>query len=157
VIPLASPNPQLRPACIADQSVLSPIDLQRRTLRSWPHQFFKARGKMDHAQARALSALQPFIHLALTTSSPTPRFLADLITRATSVPGAFIFTELLQTPAIQSLRSADTPPEFQAYLTVLEIFSYGTFDEYKSELPILTIPQKFILTPETKTPRTFPP
>ena len=91
--------------------------------------------KMDQAQTRALSALQPFIHLALTTSSPTPRFLADLITRATSAPGTYIFTELLQTPAIQSLRSADTPPEFQAYLTVLEIFSYGTFEEYKSMIP----------------------
>lgn len=91
---------------------------------------------MDQAHARALTALQPFIHLALTTSSPTPRFLADLIARATSAPGTYIFTELLQTPAIQSLRSTDTLPEFQAYLTVLEIFSYGTFDEYKSELPI---------------------
>jgi hypothetical protein len=88
--------------------------------------------KMDQAQTRALSALQPFIHLALTTSSPTPRFLADLITRATSAPGTYIFTELLQTPAIQSLRSPDTPPEFQAYLTVLEIFSYGTYEEYTS-------------------------
>jgi COP9 signalosome complex subunit 7 len=89
---------------------------------------------MDQAQARALSALQPFIHLAVTTSSPTPRFLADLITRATSAPSTYVFTELLQTPAIQSLRSTDTPSEFQAYLTVLEIFSYGTFDEYKSKL-----------------------
>ena len=88
---------------------------------------------MDQAQARALSALQPFIHLAITTSSPTPRFLADLIARATSAPGTYIFTELLQLPAIQSLRSAETPPEFQAYLTLLEIFSYGTFDEYKSK------------------------
>jgi COP9 signalosome complex subunit 7 len=97
---------------------------------------------MDQAQTRALSALQPFIHLALTTSSPTPRFLADLITRATSTPGTYIFTELLQTPVVQSLRSADTPPEFQAYLTVLEIFSYGTFDEYKSKLPNLTLLQQ---------------
>jgi COP9 signalosome complex subunit 7 len=91
---------------------------------------------MDQAHTRALAALQPFMHLALTTPSPTPRFVADLIVRATSAPGTFIFTELLQTPAIQSLRSADTPPEFQAYLTHLEIFSYGTFDEYQSELPI---------------------
>ena len=86
----------------------------------------------NQAQSRALSALQPFLHLAITTSKPTPRFLADLITRATSVPGTYIFTELLQTPAIQSLRSADTPSEFQPYLTLLEIFSYGTYDEYQS-------------------------
>jgi COP9 signalosome complex subunit 7 len=108
---------------------------------------------MDQAQTRALSALQPFIHLALTTSSPTPRFLADLITRATSAPGTYIFTELLQTPAIQSLRSADTPHEFQAYLTVLEIFSYGTFEEYKSMKPSLLPASTTVLTHMTATPK----
>ena len=88
---------------------------------------------MDQAHSRALAALQPFIHLAITTTQPTPRFLADLITRATSSPGTYIFTELLQIPAIQSLRSVETPSEFQLYLTLLELFSYGTYDEYKSE------------------------
>jgi len=87
---------------------------------------------MDQAQTRALAALQPFIHLAITTKSPSHRFLADLISRATSAPGTYIFTELLQTPAIQSLRAADTPAEFRAYLTQLEIFSYGTYEEYIS-------------------------
>lgn len=88
---------------------------------------------MDQAQTRALAALEPFIVLATTTKSPSHRFLADLITRATSAQGTYIFTELLQTPAIASLRSADTPLEYTAYLTLLEIFSHGTYAEYKSE------------------------
>ena len=88
---------------------------------------------MDQAQTRALAALEPFILLATTTKSPSHRFLADLITRATSAHGTYIFTELLQTAAIQSLRSPDTPPESAAYLTLLEVFSYGTYAEYKSE------------------------
>lgn len=111
---------------------------------------------MDQAQTRALSSLQPFIHLALTTSSPTPRFLADLITRATSAPGTYIFTELLQTPAIQSLRSADTPPEFQAYLTVLEIFSYGTFEEHKSMTSSLLPAWTTVLTYDSHTQASCP-
>jgi COP9 signalosome complex subunit 7 len=88
---------------------------------------------MDQAQARALAALEPFIVLATATKSPSHRFLADLITRATSAQGTYIFTELLQTPAIASLQSADTPPDTKAYLTLLEIFSYGTYAEYNSE------------------------
>ena len=87
---------------------------------------------MDQAHPRALAALEPFIVLATTTKSPSHRFLADLITRATSAQGTYIFTELLQTAAISSLRSADTPPEYAAYLNLLEIFSYGTYAEYKS-------------------------
>ena len=85
---------------------------------------------MDQAQNRAIAALQPFLHLALTAKSPSPRILADLITRATSAPGTYVFAELLQTPAIQSLRSEDTPQEFKNYLTALQIFSHGTLADY---------------------------
>jgi COP9 signalosome complex subunit 7 len=88
---------------------------------------------MDQSYAKALAALQPFIHLATTTKSPSHRFLADLITRATSAPGTYIFTELLQLPAIQSLRAADVSTEYSAYLTLLELFSWGTYEEYKSK------------------------
>lgn len=87
---------------------------------------------MDPAHTSSLAALQPFVLLATTTKSPSPRFLADLIKRATEAAGTFVFTELLQLPAIQSLRSSDTPRESQAWLTVLEIFSWGTYEEYKS-------------------------
>jgi COP9 signalosome complex subunit 7 len=87
---------------------------------------------MDQAQQKALVALQPFIHLATTTKNPSPRFIADLITRATAAPGTYIFTELLQLPSIQSLRASDIPPESQAYLALLEIFSWGTYEDYTS-------------------------
>jgi COP9 signalosome complex subunit 7 len=87
---------------------------------------------MEQVYTKALAALQPFLHEATITKNPSPRFLADLISRATSAPGAYIFTELLQLPSIQSLRAADIPAEYAVYLTVLEIFSWGTYDEYDS-------------------------
>ncbi|RMZ77528.1 hypothetical protein DV737_g4312, partial [Chaetothyriales sp. CBS 132003] len=94
---------------------------------------------MDHTQAKAVAALQPFVHLAATSKNASARVLADLITRATSAPGTYVFTELLQIPAIQSLRAPDTPAEYRAYLTVLELFSWGTYAEYKDtpNLPAL--------------------
>ncbi|KEF56859.1 uncharacterized protein A1O9_07049 [Exophiala aquamarina CBS 119918] len=81
---------------------------------------------MDQAQTRALAAIQPFVHLATTQKNPTQRFVCDLINRAISAPGTYLFTELLQTPAVQNLRGSDS----QSWLTVLEIFSWGTLEEY---------------------------
>lgn len=94
---------------------------------------------MDQAHNRAVAALQPFLHLALTTRSPSPRMLADLITRATSAPGTYIFAELLQTPAIQSLRSPDTAQEPRSYSTALEIFKNGTLADYQSTLALFQV------------------
>ena len=87
---------------------------------------------MDQTYVKALAALQPFIHLATTTKAPTHRFLSDLITRATSAAGTYVFTELLQLESIQSLRAGDVPAEYSAYLSLLELFSWGTYEEYKS-------------------------
>lgn len=86
---------------------------------------------MDQTHAKALEALQPFIHLANSTSATSPRFIANLITNATSNPQTYVFAELLESPTIQSLRSPDTPAEFQGYLTLLEIFAWGTWQEYQ--------------------------
>ena len=94
---------------------------------------------MEPAHVKALGALQPFILLATTTKSPSPRFLADLIKRATEAPGTYVFTELLQQPAIQSLRADETPSEFQTYLTLLEIFSWGTYEEYQGTRSATTV------------------
>ncbi|KAK0657245.1 hypothetical protein B0T16DRAFT_452728 [Cercophora newfieldiana] len=90
-------------------------------------------------QTKALNALEPF--LALSKSATSPRAAADLITRATSAPNTFIFTELLQTPQIQALASSD---EFAPYLTLLRIFSYGTYSSLSeaSNLPTLNHAQK---------------
>lgn len=70
---------------------------------------------------------QPF--LALTKSASSPRAAADLVTRATSAPGTYVFTELLQTPQIQSLSES---PEYSSHYTLLQIFSYGTYADYTS-------------------------
>ncbi|EXK46862.1 hypothetical protein FOXG_11218 [Fusarium oxysporum f. sp. lycopersici 4287] len=77
-------------------------------------------------QTKALNALEPFI--ALSKSATSPRAAADLVTRATSAPNTFLFSDLLQTPAIQNL--ADS--EFASHLKLLQIFSYGTYSSYKT-------------------------
>jgi COP9 signalosome complex subunit 7 len=87
---------------------------------------------MDQAQTKALAAIQPFVYEATSAKSPSARYLADLIIRATSAPGTYVFTELLQTPAIQTLRAADVPEAARSHLTLLEIFSWGTYEEYRS-------------------------
>lgn len=71
--------------------------------------------------------LQPF--LALTKSASSPRAAADLITRATSAANTFIFAELLSAPQIQALSSST---EHSSHLTLLKIFSYGTYTDYRS-------------------------
>ncbi|KAM0298909.1 hypothetical protein HYE67_009490 [Fusarium culmorum] len=77
-------------------------------------------------QTKALNALEPF--LALSKSATSPRAAADLVTRATSAPNTFLFSELLQTPAIQNLAES----EFASHLTLLKTFAYGTYSSYKS-------------------------
>jgi len=89
-------------------------------------------------QTKALNALEPF--LALTKSASSPRAAADLIIRATSNPNTFVFAELLAAPQIQALAEA---PEQASHLTLLKIFSYGTYADYTStpNLPKLNEPQ----------------
>ncbi|KAK3335365.1 PCI domain-containing protein [Cercophora scortea] len=94
-------------------------------------------------QTKALNALEPF--LALTKSATSPRAAADLITRATSAPNTFIFSELLAAPQVQALASST---EFAPYLKALEIFSHGTYSTYTNSptaLPELTPPQQLKL------------
>ncbi|KAH8682263.1 hypothetical protein BX600DRAFT_38439 [Xylariales sp. PMI_506] len=78
-------------------------------------------------QVKALNALEPF--LALTKSATSPRAAADLVTRATSASGTYVFSELLQAPQIQALTQS---PDHAAYYALLEIFSYGTYSTYTS-------------------------
>ncbi|KAK2788023.1 hypothetical protein FQN53_004220 [Emmonsiellopsis sp. PD_33] len=87
---------------------------------------------MEKTHSRALEALQPYVHLAKTSSTSTPRYIKDLINRATAAPNTFVFAELLETPAVQALRSPDTPDEYRAYFFLLEIFAWGTWEEYQS-------------------------
>ncbi|KAJ9658194.1 hypothetical protein H2201_007867, partial [Coniosporium apollinis] len=90
-------------------------------------------------QTRALNALEPF--LALSKSANSPRAAADLVAQATSAPNTYVFAELLQTPNIQALRQS---PDYASYLTLLEIFAWGTWEDYQSNpsLPPLSEPQQ---------------
>ncbi|KZF22113.1 hypothetical protein L228DRAFT_268606 [Xylona heveae TC161] len=90
-------------------------------------------------QTRALNALEPFVLLSKTASSP--RAATDLITQATSAANTYVFAELLESPNIQALRNAS--PEYSRYLTLLEIFAWGTWSDYSSTpgLPELSEPQ----------------
>jgi len=87
-------------------------------------------------QTRALNALEPF--LALSKHANSPRAAADLITQATSAPNTYVFAELLQTPNIQSLRGSE---EYASHLTLLEIFAWGTWGDYKAHGNLPTLSQ----------------
>ena len=81
---------------------------------------------MDQIQQKALNALEPYI--LLSKSANSPRAAADLVTQATSAPNTFVFAELLHTPNIQALQTA--PKDYAPYLTLLQIFAWGTWSEY---------------------------
>jgi COP9 signalosome complex subunit 7 len=87
---------------------------------------------MDQTQTKALAALQPFIYQVTTTKQTSSRFIVELIKGAISAPGTYVFTELLALPAVQALRGTDSEP----WLTLLENFSWGTYEEYKGELTL---------------------
>ncbi|KAL8731948.1 MAG: hypothetical protein Q9166_003080 [cf. Caloplaca sp. 2 TL-2023] len=91
---------------------------------------------MDSTQHKALNALESFI--LLSSSASSPRAAADLVKQATSAPNTYVFAELLQTKNIAALR--DGPPEYAPYYTLLEIFAWGTWTDYSStpNLPSLT-------------------
>ena len=86
---------------------------------------------MDPIQQKALNALEPFT--LLSKSATSPRAAVDLITQATSAPNTFVFAELLDTPNIQALRNA--AEEYAPYLTLLEIFAWGTWKDYECSSP----------------------
>ncbi|KAL2063336.1 hypothetical protein VTL71DRAFT_5141 [Oculimacula yallundae] len=88
-------------------------------------------------QMKSMNALAPF--LALTKTANSPRAAANLIESATSAPNTFIFAELLQAPNIQAL----TTSEFSSHLSLLKIFSYGTYTSYTTtpSLPPLNASQ----------------
>lgn len=81
---------------------------------------------MDSAQQKALNALEPYVLLSKSATSPVAA--VDLITQATSAPNTYVFAELLQTPNIQSLRTAS--PQHAIHLDLLEIFAWGIWSDY---------------------------
>jgi COP9 signalosome complex subunit 7 len=81
-------------------------------------------------QTKALNALEPF--LALSKTAASPRAASDLVTQATSAPNTFVFAELIHAPNIQKLRESQ---EHASYLTLLEIFAWGSWEDYKGVQP----------------------
>ncbi|KAI4193370.1 MAG: hypothetical protein LQ350_008351 [Teloschistes chrysophthalmus] len=94
---------------------------------------------MDPVQQKALNALESFI--ILSKSATSPRSAADLVNQATSAPNTYVFAELLQTPNIAALKTVSA--EYASYYTLLQIFSWGTWADYSStpKLPQLSDPQ----------------
>lgn len=78
-------------------------------------------------QSRAIDALAPF--LALSKTATSPRAAADLVLQAISAPETYIFADLLRTPSVQKLQSDD---QFNAHYKLLEIFAWGTYEDYSS-------------------------
>ncbi|KAJ2902442.1 hypothetical protein MKZ38_000571 [Zalerion maritima] len=68
--------------------------------------------------------------MALLSSASSPRMAADLILRATSTPGAYVFSELLYHPNVQSLAMSE---DHQPHLKHLQIFAHGTHQDYLSD------------------------
>ncbi|KAM3562496.1 hypothetical protein MY1884_001795 [Beauveria asiatica] len=95
-------------------------------------------------QTKALNALEPFI--ALSKSATSPRAAADLIERATSAPNTYIFAELLQSPRLQAL-AASHPEQLAPHLALLRLFSYGDYETYEATpgLPALSDAQRLKL------------
>ncbi|KAI4289765.1 MAG: hypothetical protein L6R35_000970 [Caloplaca aegaea] len=83
---------------------------------------------MDPTQQKALNALESFI--LLSKSATSPRSAADLVNQATSAPNTYVFAELLRTPNISALKTAS--PEYTQFYTLLEIFAWGTWADYSA-------------------------
>jgi COP9 signalosome complex subunit 7 len=99
---------------------------------------------MDPLQLPALNALEQY--LALASAATSPRAASDLISQATSAPNTYVFAELLAKDNIQALRSAEE--QYARWLTVLEMFAWGTWAEYQCTLPFMSLSLSF--------PRTTP-
>ena len=104
---------------------------------------------MDQTQQKALNALEPYI--LLSKSANSPRAAADLVTQATSAPNTFVFAELLQTPNIRSLQTASE--EYAPYLTLLQIFAWGTWSEYTGRFNTTRPQCSHTNTPNKDTPK----
>jgi len=76
------------------------------------------------------AVLQGFVVLA---KSATGAAAADIIKQATSANGVYSFTALLDTENIQRLAGT----EYESSLNLLRIFSWGTYQDYKSINSIL--------------------
>jgi COP9 signalosome complex subunit 7 len=78
--------------------------------------------------------LEPFLLMAKSLKGAAA---AKLIQDATSAPGVFVFSELLELPNIQELEKSE---QHQKFLSLLQLFAYKTYQDYlqhKDSLPPL--------------------
>jgi len=78
--------------------------------------------------------LEPFLLMAKSLKGAAA---AKLIQDATSAPGVFVFSELLELPNIKELEKSE---QHQKFLALLQLFSYKTYKDYlqhKDSLPPL--------------------
>lgn len=81
----------------------------------------------------AASKLEPFLLMAKGAKGAAA---AKLIQDATSAPGVFVFSELLEIANIQELSKGEQASSYR----MLELFAYGTYEEYsksKDSIPVL--------------------
>jgi len=84
--------------------------------------------------ANFTAKLEPFLLMAKSLKGAAA---AKLIQDATSAPGVFVFSELLELPNIQELAKSD---QHHKFLALLQLFSYKTYQDYlqyKDTLPPL--------------------
>ena len=74
----------------------------------------------------APSELWSFVELASTQKNAA---CVSVIQRAINHKSVFVFSELLEVPSIQDLKTG--PSEFSKAFNTLELFAYGTYNEYK--------------------------
>ena len=82
--------------------------------------------------------LEPFLLMAKSAKGAAA---AKLIENATSAPGVFVFSELLD---IQSIQELSNIPQHASHLALLELFAYKTYADYaqnKDAFPPLNLSQ----------------
>ena len=72
-------------------------------------------------------ALEQFLLLAKTAKGPA---VVALIKHATETSGVYVFGELLECECVEQISSGP----YASSVRLLEIFAYGTYGDYKSEL-----------------------
>ena len=77
-------------------------------------------------QLRGDVGLEQFLLLAKSAKGAAA---AQLVQEATSTPGLYVFGELLEMDTIQALNESEHAP----LLRLLEVFTYGTYTDYKGE------------------------
>ena len=88
---------------------------------------------MDDSQSTAAPALigcqglEQFLLLTKTARGPAT---VDLIHRVLEAPGVYVFGELLETECVKELASGENA----SYVKLLELFAYGTYNDYKRKI-----------------------